>query len=198
MQPYTTFTSAVVYLPQENIDTDQIIPARYMKTIDKKGLGDHLFHDWRYNQDGSPKPDFALNLPSNQGRKILVAGHNFGPGSSREHAPWALTGWGFKAVISTLFADILRNNSLKNGLLTIQVDSEGYSSIVQLLKEHPDARLTIDLENQAVVLPDGQKITFPIDAFSKMCLVRGIDQLGYLLSHMPQIQAYESARAGSG
>ena len=152
-----------------------------MKVTDKAGLGATLFADWRYNDDGSPKPDFVLNQPQAQGAQILLAGDNFGCGSIREHAPWALTGYGFRAVISTSFADIFRNNSLKNGLLPIIVDAETHRMLFDLVEEAPNAELTIDLASQTLTLPGGQVVTFPIDAFSKTCLLNGVDELGYIL-----------------
>ncbi|MDP7346447.1 MAG: 3-isopropylmalate dehydratase small subunit [Anaerolineales bacterium] len=175
------------------MDTDQIIPARFLKVTDKAGLGVALFSDWRYNSDGSPKPDFVLNRAEHQGAQILLAGDNFGCGSSREHAPWALTGWGIRAVISTSFADIFRNNALKNGLLPIIVDAETHQSLFDLIEEVPAAELTIDLASQRVSLPDGSSLSFPIDNFSKKCLLNGVDQLRYILSHQTRIAAYEAA-----
>jgi len=191
MAEFTTLTSGLVPLPVENIDTDQIIPARYLKATDKSGMGEALFSDWRYNTDGSPKTGFVLNNPRYQGAQILLAGDNFGCGSSREHAPWALTGYGFRAVISTSFADIFRNNALKNGLLPISVDAETYQSLLDLTEEAPNAEITIDLESQTAVLPGGQTIKFRIDPFSKTCLLKGVDQLGYIMSFDDDIIAYE-------
>jgi 3-isopropylmalate/(R)-2-methylmalate dehydratase small subunit len=195
MEPIKTFTAQIVALPVADIDTDQIIPARYLKTTDKAGIGDGLFADWRYNADGSPKPDFVLNRPDVQNAQILVAGNNFGCGSSREHAPWALQGYGFKAVISTSFANIFNNNSLKNGLLPIVVDQETYYQLVSLFEEDPTTTVTVDLASQALILPGGQAVTFPIDAFTKHCLLNGVDQMGFLLSEDPQIAAYEASHA---
>ncbi len=193
MAQFTRLTSRVIPLPNRNIDTDQIIPARFLKVTDKAGLGVALFSDWRYNSDGSPKPDFVLNRAEHQGAQILLAGDNFGCGSSREHAPWALTGWGIRAVISTSFADIFRNNALKNGLLPIIVDAETHQSLFDLIEEVPAAELTIDLASQRVSLPDGSSLSFPIDNFSKKCLLNGVDQLRYILSHQTRIAAYEAA-----
>ncbi|MBK9944749.1 MAG: 3-isopropylmalate dehydratase small subunit [Kouleothrix sp.] len=193
MDPITTFTAQIVALPLENIDTDQIIPAKYLKVTDKSGLGEGLFYAWRYNADGSPKPDFVLNRPDVQHAELLIAGNNFGCGSSREHAPWALQGYGFKAVISTYFADIFRNNALKNGLLPIQVDTETYYQLVSLFDEDPSTSVTVDLANQQVILPGGQAVGFPIDGFAKHCLLNGVDQLGFLLSEEAGIAAYEAA-----
>lgn len=194
MAHFTTLTSRIVPLPVNNVDTDQIIPARFLKATDKQGMGDHLFADWRYNADGSPKPDFVLNKPEARGAQILLAGGNFGCGSSREHAPWALTGFGFRAVISTSFADIFRNNALKNGLLPIAVDADTHRALFDMLEEIPNAELTIDLASQTVALPTGQSVTFPMDGFSKTCLLKGTDELGYLLGFQEKIAAYEKAR----
>ncbi len=194
MEPFGTLTSKVVVLPIDNIDTDQIIPARFLKGTEKTGLGKSLFADWRYRPDGSPQPDFALNQPENQGSKILFAGDNFGCGSSREHAPWALVDFGLRAAISTSFADIFRNNAMKNGFLPIQVDGDDYRQIAELLAREPETELSIDLPTQEVVLPTGQRIPFPIDGFTKACLIRGTDELGYLLSFSDEIAGYESRR----
>ncbi|MEP7190920.1 MAG: 3-isopropylmalate dehydratase small subunit [Roseiflexaceae bacterium] len=180
-------------MPLENIDTDQIIPAKYLKVTDKSGLGEGLFQAWRYNADGSPKPDFVLNRPDVQGAQILIAGNNFGCGSSREHAVWALQGYGFKAVISTYFASIFNNNALQKGLLPIVVDQETYYQLVSLFEEDPETTLTVDLANQQLILPEGQKISFPIDTFAKHCLVNGVDQLGFLANEEPAIAAFETA-----
>jgi 3-isopropylmalate/(R)-2-methylmalate dehydratase small subunit len=192
MAQFTTLTSRAVPLPVNNIDTDQIIPARFLKVTDKLGLGANLFSDWRYNADGSPKADFVLNQPQAQGAAILLAGDNFGCGSSREHAPWALTGFGFRAVISTSFADIFRNNSLKNGLLPIIVDADTHRLLFDLLEEVPNAELKIDLATQTLMLPIGQSTSFPIDDFSKTCLLNGVDELGYILTFADQIAAFEA------
>jgi 3-isopropylmalate/(R)-2-methylmalate dehydratase small subunit len=192
MEAFRQLTSHMVAIPTENIDTDQIIPARFLKTITKKGLGKNLFSDWRYNEDGSPKEDFALNKPEAQGAQILLAGDNFGAGSSREHAPWSLMDFGFKAIISTGFADIFRNNSLKNGLLPIIVDEDTHQQLMSIVAEEPDAQVTVDLAGQRVVLPDGRSVEFPIDNFSKTCILEGLDQLGYLQKQAEQIAAYEA------
>ena len=196
MNHFTTLTARVIPLPIDNIDTDQIIPARYLKATDKKGMGEALFADWRYNPDGSPKPDFILNQPAAGGAQILLAGDNFGCGSSREHAPWALTGFGFRAVMSTSFADIFRNNALKNGLLPIIIDATAYQNFINLFSKQPEAQLTIDLATQTVTLPDKSVVSFPIDVFSKNCLLRGLDELGYLLSFEKLIGEYEASRVG--
>lgn len=193
MEPIKKFTAKVATIPINDIDTDQIIPARFLKVTDKAGLGANLFADWRYEADGSPKPDFVLNKPEHQGAGVLVGGHNFGCGSSREHAPWALVGAGFKAVVSTDFADIFRNNSLKNGLLPVIVDEQTHQQLISLVEEDPDTSVTIDLESQTLELPDGRKVMFPIDGFSKYCLLNGIDQLGFLLEQEAYVETYESA-----
>lgn len=192
-EPFSGVTSAVVPLPRADVDTDQIIPARFLKTVNRAGLGDQLFHDWRYLADGSPNPDFVINQPSMAGRNVLLAGDNFGCGSSREHAPWALMAWGIRAVISSSFADIFRSNALKNGLLPIQVAPEELARLFALLDAEPDATLTVDLEAQAVRLPDGSSIGFVVDAFARRMILDGTDELGYLLNLEPQIAAYEAA-----
>lgn len=186
------FESKTVLLPVDNIDTDQIIPARFLKTISKDGLGDQLFFDWRYEADGSPKADFVLNTEAAQGCAVLVAGDNFGCGSSREHAPWALTQFGFKAVISTSFADIFKNNSLKNGLLPLTVPKEVHEKLLAA-----PSTVKVDLEARTLTLAGGTAVEFPIDAFSRMCLLEGIDELGFILKHDGQIAAYEAQREGT-
>ncbi len=191
MEPFTTLTGRLVALPKDHIDTDQIIPARFLKTISKAGLGQNLFADWRYDEAGRPNPDFPLNRPENAGARILLAGDNFGCGSSREHAPWALTDYGFRAIISTSFADIFRNNALKNGLLPIIVDADTHRMLFDLLEEVPNAELKIDLATQTLSLPTGQSASFPIDDFSKTCLLNGVDELGYILTFADQIAAFE-------
>lgn len=191
MVKFTTLTSYVVSLPINNIDTDQIIPARFLKVTDKHGLGKHLFEDWRYLACGSPDPNFVLNQYEAQGAQFMLTGDNFGCGSSREHAVWALVSWGFRAVISTSFADIFRVNALINGLLPVVVDTETYQALFALLERDYWTRFTIDLPRQTLTLPDGRTITFPIDAFSRRCLIDGVDQLDYLLSFEERIAAYE-------
>jgi 3-isopropylmalate/(R)-2-methylmalate dehydratase small subunit len=191
MPKFTQLTSRVIPLPVNNIDTDQIIPARFLKVTDKAGLGQNLFCDWRYLPDGSPNPEFILNQPEHQGAQILLAGDNFGCGSSREHAPWALTGWGIQAVISTSFADIFRNNALKNGLLPIVVTPELHAQLFEIVQEIPGGQWTVDLEKQAVHLPTGDTFRFDVDPFARACLLQGIDELGYLLSFTDKIAAYE-------
>ena len=191
MEPFTAFKSHYVIIESNDIDTDQIIPARFLKVIDKSGLGDNLFCDWRYNQDGTPIPDFVLNKPEAKSAKILVAGDNFGCGSSREHAPWALVAFGFKAIVSTSFADIFRNNSLKNGLLPVMVESNSLQALFSAAKNEPGQVLEIDLAEQTISMPSG-KVSFPIDKFSKECMLQGIDQLGYLQKHIRQIEDFEA------
>jgi 3-isopropylmalate/(R)-2-methylmalate dehydratase small subunit len=187
MAAITRFSSRTVVLPFDDIDTDQIIPARFLTTTTKEGLGQHLFANWRYDENGRPRAEFVLNDPDVRGAAILVAGRNFGCGSSREHAPWALLDWGIRAVISTEIADIFRSNSLKNGLLPIMVDAATH----EWLTKNPGAELTIDLERTNVQLPDGRTFTFPIERFARYCLMNGIDQLGFLLEQEPAIRAYE-------
>jgi 3-isopropylmalate/(R)-2-methylmalate dehydratase small subunit len=192
MAKFVSLTSRVVALPINDIDTDQIIPARFLKATDKDGMGAHLFADWRYLPDGSPRPDFVLNQPQHQGAQILLAGDNFGCGSSREHAPWALTAFGFRAILAMSFADIFRNNALKNGLLPIVISPETQHLLLDLLDEVPAAEITVDLAAQTVTLPTGQAVSFNIDPFSKACLLKGTDELGYLLGFEKQIAAYEA------
>src|SRR5580658_9043208 len=183
-------TSTTVVFPVDNIDTDQIIPARFLKTISKDGLGDQLFYDWRYDASGAPKPDFILNTDAAKGVQVLVAGDNFGCGSSREHAPWALTQFGFRAVISTSFADIFRSNALKNGLLPIVVPAGVHATLLA----SPGATVQVDLATQTLILPDGRRVEFPIDAFSKHCLLEGVDELGYILNQESAIAGFERGR----
>ena len=192
MAQFTTLTSRMIPIPVNDIDTDQIIPAQFLKVTDKNGLADALFFNWRYNDDKSPKPDFIINKPESQGAQILLTGDNFGCGSSREHAPWALTSWGIRAVISTSFADIFRSNSLKNGLIPIIVDEETHKMLFDLVEEAPRAELTVDLATQTVTFAGGS-FTFPIDAFSKTCLLNGVDELGYIMGFEKEITAYENA-----
>jgi 3-isopropylmalate/(R)-2-methylmalate dehydratase small subunit len=191
MQQFKNLTSHMVPLPHNDVDTDQIIPASYLKVTSKEGLVEGLFSRWRYDSDGNMNPEFPLHRPECQEAQILLAGDNFGCGSSREHAPWALAGWGFRASISTSFADIFRNNSLKNGLLPVEVDEETHRQLFSLVKEESGTEVLIDLASQTVTLPDGRRASFPIDSFSKTCLLEGIDQLGYLMKQMPAIEAFE-------
>ncbi len=189
MEKFTPFESRVVVIARDNIDTDQIIPARFLKTISKVGLGDQLFCDWRYDAEGKPKPDFVLNKPESKACQVLLAGDNFGCGSSREHAPWALTQYGFRAVISTSFADIFKGNSMKNSLLPIVVPHGAHA---ELLKD-ATGTVKVDLASQTLTLPSGQKVEFPVDDFAKHCLLEGIDELGYILQQESAIAGFEAA-----
>jgi 3-isopropylmalate/(R)-2-methylmalate dehydratase small subunit len=197
MKPFTNFSSRMAPLAINNIDTDQIIPARFLKTTTKQGLDQQLFCDWRYDAQGNPNPDFILNQPRARGAQVLLAGDNFGCGSSREHAPWALTQFGFRAVVSTSFADIFNQNSLKNSLLPIVVPPDVEAELFAAVASDPDAVVKIDLANQTLTTPGGRKVEFPIDAFSKHCLLEGVDELGYILQHEAHIAAYEARRVGS-
>ena len=193
-EPFRMFTSKVVPLDAENVDTDQVVPARYLKVTDKAGLAEALFRDWRFNEDGTLKdPPFILDQPGMAGRQILLVGDNFGAGSSREHAPWALTSWGVRAILSTGFADIFQNNSLKNGLLPIVVSPDVHQRLWSLIEADPDAQLTIDLAEEGVLLPDGSTIDFTIDPFAKHMLLAGTDELGYLLAKETELEAWEAA-----
>ena len=191
---FRSFASKVVPLPAENVDTDQIVPARYLKVTDKEGLAEALFRDWRFEEDGSKKdPPFVVDRPGMDGRRILLAGDNFGCGSSREHAPWALRSWGVQAILSTSFADIFRSNALKNGVLPIVVDPDTHRRLFELLDVNPDAELRVDLAEQGILLPDGSTIDFDVDPFSKMMLLGGTDEIGYVLGKDTDIDAWEAA-----
>jgi 3-isopropylmalate/(R)-2-methylmalate dehydratase small subunit len=191
---FGTFTSAVIPLPAENVDTDQIVPARYLKVTDKDGLREALFRDWRYDEDGGLKePLFVMDRVAMLDRRILLVGDNFGTGSSREHAPWALTAWGIRAILSTSFADIFRNNALKNGLLPIVVEAEKHRQLFELVAADPDAELTVDLEAQVVHLPGDEDLPFEVDPFARLMLLNGTDEMGYLLGKLPAIDAWEAA-----
>ncbi|MBM3754096.1 MAG: 3-isopropylmalate dehydratase small subunit [Acidobacteria bacterium] len=190
MKIQSTVTSFLV----DNIDTDQIIPARFLKTISKDGLGDQLFYDWRYNADGSQKPEFVLNTEKAKKSQVLVSGDNFGCGSSREHAPWALTQYGFQAIISTSFADIFKQNSLKNRLLPVVFPKDAHLALLNALSANPDLQVTIDVEAQTLTWPGGPSVSFPIDAFAKHCLLAGVDEIGYVLQQEAAIAAYEAQR----
>jgi 3-isopropylmalate/(R)-2-methylmalate dehydratase small subunit len=187
MEKFTPFESRMVVIPRDNIDTDQIIPARFLKTISKVGLGDQLFCDWRYDAEGKPKPDFVLNKAESKSRQVLLAGDNFGCGSSREHAPWALAQYGFRAVISTSFADIFKNNSLKNSVLPIVVPPDVHAELMK----NPEAPVKVDLVSQTLMLASGRRVEFPVDSFAKHCLLEGIDELGYIQQQEPAIAAFE-------
>lgn len=195
IQPFTTLTSSCVVLSAENVDTDQIIPARFLKTIDRRGLGEHLFADWRVDERGQPRADFPLNSQDARAAAILVAGHNFGCGSSREHAPWALLDFGFRAIVSTGFADIFRNNALKNGVLPVTLAPDAYARLLDQLAREPRSQVTIDLDTQTATLPDGSSHSFPVDPFARHCLLNGVDELGFLLGEEAAIAAYESSHA---
>ncbi len=195
MQPFTPLTSRIIPLPRRDIDTDQIIPARYLKVTDKSGLAEGLFYSWRYRQDGSPEPEFPLNRAEYQNAKILLVGDNFGCGSSREHAPWALIGWGIRAILSTSFADIFCNNALKNGLLPVVVEKPVHQKLIDGAARPSGMEITIDLATQRISLPDGAQAAFPIDGFNKTCLLEGLDPIGYLLRHDEEITAYEGKTA---
>ena len=193
-EPFRIFTSKVIPIDAENVDTDQIVPARYLKVTDKAGLAEALFRDWRFEEDGSLKdPPFVLDEPGMEGRQILLVGDNFGAGSSREHAPWALSAWGIRAILSTGFADIFRSNSLKNGVLPIEVPPEVHERMWALVEHDPDAELTVDLAEEGVLLPDGSTIDFQIDPFAKRMLLAGTDELGYLLTKGEDMAAWEAA-----
>jgi 3-isopropylmalate/(R)-2-methylmalate dehydratase small subunit len=194
---FQNLQSRLVPMPQRNIDTDQIIPARFLKTISKEGLGGNLFCDWRYDAQGKPKPEFILNQPRAAGAQVLLAGDNFGCGSSREHAPWALTQFGFRALISTSFADIFRANALKNGLLPVIVPADVHAELFEALAKDPAAEVRIDLENQTLTTPGGRQVEFPVDSFAKHCLLEGVDELGYTLQHEAEIAAFEALRVES-
>ncbi|MGA0002124.1 MAG: 3-isopropylmalate dehydratase small subunit [Steroidobacteraceae bacterium] len=187
MEKVSTITSRSLVMSSTNIDTDQIIPARFLTTTTREGLGKALFADWRYDAEGQPRPDFLLNTPEAVGRKVLVAGRNFGCGSSREHAPWALVDFGFRAVISTEIADIFRSNALKNGLVPVIVDEDTHAWLVA----HPGAEVTVDVERCVLSLPGNREVSFPLESFARYCLLNGVDELGFLLSRMPAIEEYE-------
>jgi 3-isopropylmalate/(R)-2-methylmalate dehydratase small subunit len=192
-EPFRSFTSKVIPLPAENVDTDQIVPARYLKVTDKAGLRDALFHDWRYDEDGGLKePLFVMDRMAMMERQILLVGDNFGTGSSREHAPWALTAWGIRAILSTSFADIFRNNALKNGVLPIVVEAEKQRQLFELIATNPDAEFTVDLEAQVVHLPGDEDLPFEVDPFARMMLLDGTDEMGYLVAKLPSIEAWEA------
>jgi 3-isopropylmalate/(R)-2-methylmalate dehydratase small subunit len=191
-EPFTRVVSAAVVIAHNDIDTDRIIPARYLKAVDREGFGELLFADWRHAEDGSSRPASALDRPEAAGRRILVSGHNFGCGSSREHAVWALMAWGFRVVVAGSFADIFTSNALKNGLLPVRVDADRLEAITAMLEADPNAQLTVDLERQVLGLPDGTEIAFEVDPFARRMLLDGTDELGYLLARGAEIDAYEA------
>jgi 3-isopropylmalate/(R)-2-methylmalate dehydratase small subunit len=191
---FRSFTSAVVAMTAENVDTDQIVPARYLKVTDKEGLAEALFRDYRFNEDGTKKdPPFILDRPEMQGRRILLVGDNFGTGSSREHAPWALRSWGIGAILSTSFADIFQSNALKNGVLPIVVDPAAHTALFEMIEANPDAELRVDLAEQGILLPDGTTLDFDVDPFSKMMLMAGTDEIGYVMAKDADIATWEAA-----
>ncbi len=192
-EPFRQFTSRVVPLGAENVDTDQVVPARYLKVTDKAGLADALFHDWRFNEDGSLlEPRFVLDQPGMAGRGLLLVGDNFGAGSSREHAPWALAAWGIRTILSTSFADIFRNNALKNSVLPIVVDAATHARLFELISADPHAQLTVDLAEQGILLPDGTTVDFTIDPFARRMLLAGTDEIGHVMAKLPEIRAWEA------
>lgn len=191
MEKFVAFTSRLAPLAIDNIDTDQIIPARFLKTTSKNGLADQLFFDWRYDAEGKPKPEFLLNRPEGRAAQVLLAGDNFGCGSSREHAPWALTQYGFRAVISTSFADIFRGNALKNSLLPIVIPPDAHKKLFEAVTSNPAATVTVNLAEQKITLPDGSAVEFPIDQFAKHCMLDGVDELGYILQQDEAISEFE-------
>jgi 3-isopropylmalate/(R)-2-methylmalate dehydratase small subunit len=193
LEPITTLRSRTLVLPAADIDTDQIIPARFLTTTVRAGLGKHLFADWRYDAQGSARADFILNQPAARDARILIAGNNFGCGSSREHAPWALFDYGLRAIVSTQIADIFRNNALKNGLLPVAIDATTH----RWLLEHPGAEITIDVPSATLLLPSGERVSFPLEKFARHCLVNGVDELGFLLSHAQDIGAFERGRSAA-
>ncbi len=193
MEPITKITSRLVPLPNENVDTYIIVPAWFLKVTDKAGMDQYLFRDWRFDDAGKPLPDFILHQPRAKGAQILLAGRNFGSGSSREHAPWALLAFGFRALLSTSFADIFQGNALKNGLLPVVIPPDVHADLFRQVEKNPNLEVTVELASQTVTLPDGKTVSFPIDNFSKQCLLAGVDQLGYLLKQESHIRAYEQS-----
>jgi 3-isopropylmalate/(R)-2-methylmalate dehydratase small subunit len=196
-EPFRQFTSRVVALPAENVDTDQVVPARYLKVTDKAGLAEALFRDWRFNEDGTLRePRFVLDQPGMAGRAILLVGDNFGAGSSREHAPWALAAWGIRTILSTSYADIFRNNALKNGVLPVVVDAATHARLFEAVAADPDLQLTVDLAEEGILMPDGTTIDFTIDPFAKRMLLAGTDEIGYVMAKLPEIAAWEATHPG--
>jgi 3-isopropylmalate/(R)-2-methylmalate dehydratase small subunit len=194
MNKFETIHSHAVLLARDHIDTDQIIPARFLKVVKKSGLGEKLFHDWRYSEAGQPRAEFVLNDAASRGARVLVAGENFGCGSSREHAPWALVDWGFRVIVACSFADIFRNNATKNGLLPVQLDRISHAAIIEILTDLPQTRVTVDLERCEITAGDQLRVGFEIDPFARHCLLEGVDQLGYILSFESDIAAFEARR----
>ena len=191
MRPFTTVTGRPVPLPLNNVDTDQIIPASFLKVVDREGLAQGLFHGWRFRDDGSPDPEFVLHRPQHDGSKILLVGDNFGCGSSREHAPWALQAWGFEVILGRGFADIFKGNAHRNGLLTVALSPETHEALISQLAEDPECNVTVDLTKQEATLPDGSTETFQVDSFARQCMLNGVDPLGHLLDQLPAIERHE-------
>lgn len=194
MKPFKRVEGRPAVLPLDNVDTDQIIPAGFLKVVDREGLAEGLFHGWRFQEDGAPAPGFVLNRPEHEGAEILVVGENFGCGSSREHAPWALQAWGFRVIIGRSFADIFRGNAHRNGLLTVEVEREPYAELLRLLREVPEARVSVSLDPSEITLPSGDAVGFQVDPFARRCMLHGVDPLGHLLEQVPEIEAFEASR----
>ena len=195
MKPFSQVSGVLIPLPVDNVDTDQIIPASFLKGLDREGLGRGLFHSWRFLEDGNPDPDFPLHKAEYEGAEILLVGENFGCGSSREHAPWALQAWGLKVIIGRGFADIFRGNAHRNGLLTVTLSPERHDDLLAQIQEDPEASITIDLRNRTTTLPDGGIESFEVDSFSRHCMLNGLDFMGHLLEHLPAVQSFESKRS---
>jgi len=192
MNPFSRIAGRPVPLPADNVDTDQIIPASFLKGVDREGLVEGLFHGWRFRNDGSPDPEFVLHLPRHKGSRILLVGDNFGCGSSREHAPWALQAWGFQVILGRGFADIFRGNALRNGLLTVTLSPHRHDGLRQQIHQDPDARVTVDLVTQEITFPDGVTDRFEVDPFARHCMLNGLDPLEHLLEHLPEIEEHEA------
>jgi len=193
MKPFRRVQGRPALLPLDNVDTDQIIPAAFLKVVDREGLAEGLFHGWRFEKNGTPDPDFVLNRPENAGAEILVVGENFGCGSSREHAPWALHAWGFRAIVGRGFADIFRGNAHRNGLLTVEMEEERHAELLWQLREIPEAMVSVSLDPPEVTFPAGEVVGFSVDPFARHCMLHGVDPLGHLLGQLPEIEAYEAA-----
>lgn len=194
MKPFSKVSGTPIPLPLDNLDTDQIIPASFLKGLDRAGLAQGLFHGWRFREDGSPDPDFVLHRPEHQGAEILLVGDNFGCGSSREHAPWALQAWGLRVIIGRGFADIFKGNAHRNGLLTVSLSSESHADLLAQIQGNPEAEVTVDLRSREVTFPDGVSEDFEVDSFSRHCMLKGLDSMGHLMDHLPAIREFESSR----
>jgi len=194
MIPFSRVSGRPVPLPMDNVDTDQIIPASFLKVVDREGLAEGLFHGWRFREDGSPDPAFVLHQPQHEGASVLLVGDNFGCGSSREHAPWALQAWGFRVILGRGFADIFKNNAHRNGLLTVTLSPERHQELMTQIKGAPDASITADLTDQTVTFPDGSTESFQVDSFARHCMLNGVDPLGHLLEQLPKIARFEAGR----